>query len=166
MLTCAMARETHEREDLLRDARNLTPRAQIRIREGDRESPIFFGFRGDALSLYFDSDPVYQFNSAGELRRAFVDDLVIKAVEGRLVGMHRNRSATAVELRSAPLASDAEQTLLGNLAERLAALARELQAGRFELQGQVPVGADGVSKLRDWLASYPNPQPAISAAVS
>jgi hypothetical protein len=161
-----MARETHERENLLRDARNLEPRAQLRLRDGGRETVAFFGFRGEALSLYFDGDPVYQFNAAGELRRAFVNDVVIKADGGRLIGMRRERTAAEVKLNSAPLSRDAEQGLLIGLANKLTSLAQAIEAGRFMLDGEVPAGCDAVPRLRTWLADHPCPTPAATPRVS
>ena len=54
--------------------------------------PIVVGFRRDgALSIFFGDDPVYQFNAAGELRRAYCDGLLFKAVRGRLVSLRRVR---------------------------------------------------------------------------
>ncbi len=161
-----MAREIHEREDLLRDARNLEPRAQLRLGDGERETVVFFGFRGNALSLYFDGDPVYQFNSAGELRRAFVDDVVINAEDGRLVGMRRERTAEAVTLKSALLSRDAEQTLLNDLANKVASLAQAIDADRFTLDGEVPAGSHAMAMLRSWLANHPCSMPASAPRVS
>ena len=75
-----MAREVHEREDLLRDAKALMPRVQLEFMTEQGKETIFAGFRGAvALSLYFDSDPVYHFNSSNQLRRAYVEDRIIKA---------------------------------------------------------------------------------------
>ena len=53
-----MAREIHEREDLLRDARALVPRALLRVKLAGAESEVFIGLRGKSLSLYFGDDPV------------------------------------------------------------------------------------------------------------
>ena len=64
-----MAREEADREDLMREATALVQRAEFSA--GGK--PVFVGFRTNgAASVFFDSDPVYQFNSNGELRRAFV----------------------------------------------------------------------------------------------
>jgi hypothetical protein len=161
-----MARQTHDRENLLRDARNLEPRAQVRLGAGDRETAMFFGFRGEALSLYFGGDPVYQFNSAGELRRAFVDNIVIKSEGRRLIGMHRERTAEAVTLNAAPLSPAAERALLDDLATRLASLAATIDADRFTLDGEVPTDGHALPRLRNWLAAHRQPVPAESARVS
>jgi hypothetical protein len=41
------------------------------------------GFRTSGSDFFFGAEPVYQFNTAGELRRAYCDDLLIKASRGR-----------------------------------------------------------------------------------
>jgi hypothetical protein len=66
-----MPHECHDREDLLRDARALVPRVQIKATLGGQPVSLFAGFRGEALSLYYNADPVFHFNADGALRRAF-----------------------------------------------------------------------------------------------
>ena len=64
-----------------------------------RNEPIVAGFRADgALSIFFGADPVYQFNAAGELRRAYCDGLLFKAVQGRLVSLAASDSEHEVQL--------------------------------------------------------------------
>src|SRR5437588_282047 len=89
-----MARETTDREDLLREATALVERAELAV--ADWPEPVVIGFRRDgAASIYFGGDPVYQFNARGELRRAFVADRLFKAEHGILAALDRQRSATA-----------------------------------------------------------------------
>ena len=88
-----MAREHHAREDLLHDAHALVPRILVRIADGQASVDVLAGFRGESLSLYFGDDPAYHFNAAGELRRAFVAERLVKAERGRLVTLQRRRSA-------------------------------------------------------------------------
>jgi hypothetical protein len=160
-----MARETHEREDLLRDARALVPRVQLRLEAGEGEAGVFAGFRGDALSLYFGDDPVFHFNAQGQLRRAYVGDRLIKANHGRLIAMRRERSAEAVVLQTETL-SDAEQReFLANLADRLAALQTALDTGKRRVEGQEPPNGNAVKRLTDWLAAHPQPEAAATPRV-
>ena len=85
-----MARRESDREDLLREATALVERAELTI-EGFDE-PIVVGFRRDgSASFFFGADPVYQFNTAFELRRAFVVGLLYKAEECFGVWRHRLR---------------------------------------------------------------------------
>src|SRR6186713_1143176 len=105
-----MAREEHDREDLLREATAMVERASLRV--GFFAEPVFVGFRRDgSVSFYFGGDPVYQFNAAGELRRAFCDGALYKAVRGELVEMHRERTDAETRLVSRSL-SQAESIAL------------------------------------------------------
>src|SRR5512134_1308657 len=92
-----MARQESEREDLLREATALVERAELQL--PSFAEPIVVGFRsGGAASFFFGSDPVYQFNSTGQLRRAFVAGKLLKAERGRLVALARERTAEEVAL--------------------------------------------------------------------
>src|SRR5512138_3714273 len=102
-----MSRHESDREDLLREATALVERVELSV-AGMTEN-VVAGFRRDgAASFFFGADPVYQFNAAGELRRAFVGGLLYKTDRGKLVEMRRERTAEAVELRSRQL--DAVET--------------------------------------------------------
>jgi len=149
-----MARELHKREDLLRDARALTPRALLRVELGGKPAEVFAGFRGQALSLYFDDDPVFHFNAAGELRRAYVGDRLIKAERGRLVAMERKRTAGKVVLEAFVLDAQSQQMLLSDLSARLADLAAALSAGDAVALGQIPADSDAVERIKAWLADH------------
>src|SRR6186997_1242741 len=101
-----MARRESEREDLLREATALVERAELTL-EGSEE-PIVVGFRRDgSASFFFGVDPVYQFNAACELRRAFVGGLLYKAERGRLVSLSRQRTMESVALFRAELTAQA-----------------------------------------------------------
>jgi hypothetical protein len=147
-----MPQECHDREDLLRDARALVPRMQIQATLGGRRVSLFAGFRGDALSLYYNADPVFHFNADGELRRAFLEGRLVKAEAGRLVAMERVFTPTAVELHAEEVSADAQAALLVDLAARLAELRDVLATGDYKLDGQVPADGDGVARLNAWLA--------------
>ena len=98
-----MAHYESDREDLLRQATALVERAEILL-PGLTE-PLVVGFRRDgSVSFFFGADPVYQFNAAGELRRAYLDGLLYKADRGRLVQMRARAVATEVVLVSVELA--------------------------------------------------------------
>jgi hypothetical protein len=83
-----MARQPEDREDLLAEATALVERAELRL-PGDART-IVAGFRATGCgSLFFGADPVYQFNSARQLRRAFVGGELYKAERGQLVALTR-----------------------------------------------------------------------------
>ena len=160
-----MAREVHEREDLLRDARALVPRVLLRLELADRSCEVFAGFRGESLSVYFGDDPVFHFNDRGELRRAFVDNRLIKAERRRLVALERKRSEAETALEGGPLNAKDVAALLEEIRRRLTALGQAVEAQAVEIVGQFPDDGDAVARLRVWLASNNNPVIAASPRV-
>ena len=155
-----MAREVHEREDLLRDAVALTSRVQLKINSATAWEPVFAGFRPPgALSLYFDTEPVYHFNSRSQLRRGYVDGRLIKAEDGRLVAMKRLQTENSSELLRHDL-TDSEQTMFCvELSRRIFGLKQALLEKRFQIVGQVPEQegpeqTDCVDRLFNWLDGY------------
>lgn len=63
-----MAKSAHDREDLLRDGKQMPIRGLTYV-EGNE---LFVGFRVmGQMSLYWNQDPVFQFNLAKQLRRVF-----------------------------------------------------------------------------------------------
>jgi hypothetical protein len=149
-----MALRESDREDLLREATALVERAELTI-EGDEE-PIVVGFRRDSsASFFFGADPVYQFNSALELRRAYVGGLLYKAECGRLVSLRRERSAGTISLFRTELTVQEATDFLAGMRKRLSALRLALQNGRFLLTGQVPLEADIPDRIRCWLDVLP-----------
>jgi hypothetical protein len=150
-----MARFTQDREDLLLEATALVPRVMLRTIILGELCEAFAGFRCEALSIYFGPSPVYHFNSAGELRRAYIADLLVKAEEGRLVGTVRHRTAREVVLSSTPLSPEKAEQLAAELTVRLSELRGNLERGQFELVGQSPHQGNGVNRLQTWLADWP-----------
>jgi hypothetical protein len=153
-----MARQESDREDLLRDAIALVERVELAPAEAGFAQRVVAGFRSDgAMSIYFGSDAAYQFNTAHELRRAFREDRLFKAVRGRLVSLERVRQQNEVQLLRREL-SDAEQAaFLARLREMLSRVAADIDAGRFTVIGQVPGDADVVGRVRAWLAQHRDP---------
>jgi hypothetical protein len=152
-----MAREESSREDLLREATALVERFELVPHSDDLGcSRVVAGFRRDgALSLFFDEDPVYQFNAVGELRRAYCDGWLLKAVGGRLVAMQRVRTQDQVQLVSHELSEAEKASMLAQMAEYLRKLAVLLDDKSFEIAGQVPSDAEVPDRLRNWLATHP-----------
>jgi hypothetical protein len=144
------------REDLLTDATAFETRVELSLAMD--EPPVVVGLRaGGQASFFFGDEPVYQFNSRGELRRAFDRGLLIKADRGQLVGMNRQRTHGEVVLRS--LAWDGERSAeflveaQRNL-DRLEALLRER---KVRILRQVPADADVVGRLVSSLSRLPRP---------
>lgn len=147
-----MARHTQDREDLIREATALVPRIKLKFALEGRDMEIFAGFRkGDALSIYFDSDPVFHFNSQGKLRRAFTDGRILKADQGKLVSWEPQRTESSVTMASRGLSPDEQEQFGERMRERLTHLKNVIAGGQFTLTGQVPEASDGLERLKDWL---------------
>jgi hypothetical protein len=148
-----MSRQEFDREDLLREATALVERIELSL--PNQPESIVAGFRRDgSASFFFGQSPVYHFNSSRELRRAFRDGLLYKTDNGRLVEMRRERTATAVELRSRLLTDDETVALLQDAQSRLHELRDALAKGQTVVIGQVPELKDKVdvkSRVLDWL---------------
>ena len=148
-----MAREVRDREDLLRDATAFAERLQLRVVLDGRSVEVFAGFRADGgVSLYFGAEPVYQFNSAGELRRAF-DGHVIKAERGSLVALDPKRSDSAVEMVRTEFQGEQLRDFGESMLARISGLRRGIDGGEYEIEGaEPPEQTDAmVARLRAWL---------------
>ncbi len=133
-----MSREPQDREDLLRDATAYHARVQLMVRCCQQDTIVFAGFRANqAASFYFDQDPVYHFNHAGQLRRAFVEDRLFKAEAGRLVRWHRHRDEYQVKMVRDELSPDQQRCFLSVVTKQLVALNNCLVRGQYEIEGQV-----------------------------
>jgi len=155
-----LALEEEPREDLLREATALVRRGVwgSPTTGGRPGSQIVAGFRRNgALSLFFDESPVYQFNPAGELRRAYVDGLLYKADRGRLVQMRRERAERQTTLVSRPLADEEQSALLAEAEARISAFFQTLEANQLSRIGQVPETGDLRAELLAWRDQHPLP---------
>lgn len=152
-----MARDAHDREDLLRDARGLSPRVELEVAVAGENVELFAGFRGESLSLYFGQDLVFHFNDRGQLRRAYVADQLLKADRGRLIAMRRKRTEAETSLVSRPLTDEEARTVLVDLERRLRELADAVTAGNYRIVGEVPADGGPVGRLQAWLAGRRGP---------
>lgn len=156
-----MAKVEQDREDILREATALSPRAELRSPEFPEN--IVFGFRSTGgLSLFFGADPVYQFNSEGELRRAYVGGALFKSVKGRLQRLDRKRTANEVNLIQSELNKAEEAAFLEFLESHCRRLVTSLDAGRYELLAEVPIASNAIERLRAALANLSSP-PKVAA---
>jgi hypothetical protein len=147
-----MARPNLDREDLLTEATALVERIELAL-PGYAE-PVLAGFRASrCASLFFGADPVYQFNSQSQLRRAYAGGLLYKAQRGRLVSIARTRQAGRLELIERPVDEDAHVRFLATMTVHLNALRGALGAGQGEILRQVPLGGDVLAQLRAWLTA-------------
>lgn len=138
----------------MREAVALVERAELRI--ANVSEPVVVGFRANGCaSVYFGPDPAYHFNSARELRRAYVASELWKAEDGRLVVLRRERTGAQVELRSRTLSEMEQQAALQRIGAQLRSLCVALSKDdRYTLVAGVP-SEQAVARAREWLATLP-----------
>lgn len=150
-----MAKEERPREDLMRDAVAYKRRAEYCIADSE---PVFFGLRDNGgVSFYFGEDPVLHFNSKGELRRAYFQNDLYKAEDGRLVRMTRERSAGASTLVSKMLTADAQSMFLSCHRDDLHNFAMTVGTPGVKADRVVPADFDAGKAIYDYVTSLPNP---------
>jgi hypothetical protein len=150
-----MARQESDKEDLLREATALVERVELAPAGSLQDEHIVAGFRHDgAASIFFGTDPVYHFNAAGELRRAYCDGLLFKAASGRLVSLSRKRRQNEVQLLRHELTEAEQPAFLARLRERLDRLSTALDTAEYAVKGQMPGDADVLGRLQAWLTQH------------
>jgi hypothetical protein len=156
MQDAGAGRIERDREDLLRDATALVERIELTVDGFDEH--VVVGFRkSGAASVYFGQDPVYHFNSAGELRRAFADGRLYKAEKGRLVSMERRRGEGVVALVGHDLSDPEMEAFLATMGRAFDALRDTIEAGRSVVVRQSPVDRDIIGRTTAWLTQLPGP---------
>ena len=147
-----MAKDEQDREDLLAEATALVQRVELNV-DGFVD-PVVVGFReSGAASIYFGAEPVYQFNSKNELRRAYANSRLLKADRGRLIALERRRTSDQVQLVRHELDDAETDAFRAEIRQCFGQLLEALGAGRFRIVGQVPEGADVVGRACTWLLS-------------
>ncbi|GAA5508535.1 hypothetical protein [Novipirellula caenicola] len=92
-----MAKQEQDREDLLRDGRQMAIRGETTI----NDIVVVIGFRdAGQLSLYCGADPVFQFNAEQELRRVYFQGQRYAAESGRLVRLDRATRGGKIQFES------------------------------------------------------------------
>jgi len=154
-----MTRREVDKEDLLREATALVQRAELELL-GDLAVPhVIAGFRHKgAASFFFGADPVYHFNEDGELRRAYCDGLLIKANDGKLFSLRRERRQGEIQLLRHDF-TDAEQNeFVQRMQNALADLRMALESSRYKVVQQEPRDADFAGRLFEWLTRHDGSQ--------
>jgi hypothetical protein len=150
-----MARDEQDKEDLLREATALIERVELTTTTHDGPASqrevrhsVVVGYRRDGSpSYFFGTDPVYQFNAAGELRRGFHGGKLLKAEQGRLVELTRKRTESATTLLSRDLSEIETGEVLDDARLRLTALVAHWLRGGYTVVGQVPVNGDVMRRV-------------------
>ena len=141
-----MARNEAEREDLIREAVALGERAELRVVGFD--GLITIGLRNDsAMSVFIDQDPVYQFDSLGRLRRAFVGGFLYRSQYETLARLQRVRTDSQTQLLRHDLVTEELESFRLAMLGALQKIAQSIQAGSTEVLRQVPVEQDLLPKI-------------------
>jgi hypothetical protein len=143
-----MARHEADREDLMREATALERRCELQVPGGTQA--LIAGLRaGGLLSIYFGSQPVYHFDEASRLRRAYADGFLYRTQGTTLARFSRNRTETATELIRHDLDEAELARFRAQVSMRLETLAGSLRDGRVALLNSVPGGDDLRPELLD-----------------
>ena len=146
-----MARREEDHEDILREATALVERVELEVDGID--GPVVVGFRqSSGPAFFFGTDPVYQFNAQGQLRRGYRQGRLGKAGTGRLIELTRERTSSRVNLRRHQLDEQQCNEYLAQLEDHLEELRQALESNSFRVTGQVPVDADVIGRIVSWLA--------------
>jgi hypothetical protein len=152
-----MARREVDKEDLLREATALVTRIELAPTDAGQGAQVVIGFRqSGAASVFFDSDPVYHFNAADELRRAYCDGLLFKAEGGRLISLRRERQEGEVQLLRHELSDIEQRAFVERMRQEVHNFMAGLKAGVYHVVGQVPADADLLDRVRNWLSGLDN----------
>ncbi len=110
---------------------------------------LFVGVRADhRWSIYFDEQPVLQFNRLNRLRRVFAAGQRYAAHDGRLQRLVRSSPGGQVRLQPVDLDAANQQAVLAACQQFLEQAAFALSSGRAERVGMVPVDD------QDWLPDF------------
>ncbi|MBI85493.1 MAG: hypothetical protein CMJ81_20055 [Planctomycetaceae bacterium] len=151
-----MARQTRDRENLLQEATALVERIEFAI--GPDRKRVVVGFRQNgACSFFFGAEPVYQFNSKMQLRRAYVDGKLFGATAGTLSVLKRLRQRDRLAIERQVLETTDVEALIVQAQEHLSHLDQVLRDGSFVSVGQVPSEIDVHGRVRTWLSTLPTP---------
>jgi len=145
-----MARQESDREDLLAEGVNLPQRGRITTADG--EHVWVLGWRKNtALSLFDDVDPVFQFNTAGQLRRVYFDGKRISTQDGRLTHLQKVADPSGrLAFRPVALTETETAEVLARLSVSIERIGQALQSVDTEIE-TVGIAAESfVARVRAW----------------
>lgn len=144
-----MARFEQDREDLLNEAIGYSNRVLFRVVPSNKE--LFIGRReSGATSFYLGTDIVFQFNSGGQLRRAFLLGKKILAEYGKLFLIERDRGDSTRIVHQQTVLDEATSTLMTQNWTEIVDLL--VSNNRIEMVGSVPPS----STVPDWVVLITN----------
>lgn len=160
-----MARDESDREDLLREAVALPRRAEFEFAHCDE--PVFLGFKKTGgLSIYFGADPVYQFNSLGQLRRAYRNGALYRTQGTTLAELKRDRSDDEkVVLHRRDLEEAELRRFLDQMKRDLHDLQQHLSARTYQKMLTVPEAEDLLPEFLSALEVVFSADPVLALAI-
>jgi len=138
-----MARQEQDREDLMREATALFPRAEFQLLQ--HSEPVFWGRKQSGhFSFYFGGDPVYQFDQTGHLRRAFLGGYLYRTQGTTLARLNRVRTEDSSSLQRYDLNAQELAAVLKTMADCFLELQKNLKdESRFQLASFLSEGTEG-----------------------
>ena len=159
-----MARQEHDREDLMAEATALVRRVELAV--PGRDEPVVAGFWRDVrMSIYFGGDPVYHFDSAGRLRKAFVGGKLYRASRAGLAQLTRQRSETESVLLRHDLSREQTEAFLQEMKQELDALAETFAARGVRVVRETPAGAEVAAKVYAQLQTLLDAGPQVAPSI-
>jgi hypothetical protein len=142
----------------MREAVALVRRIELQL---DAEpAPVVVGFRRDgSASVFFGEDPAVHFNSYRELRRGYSAGRLLKAEQGRLVWLTRQRTERQTRLVRHELTEQETASYLAEVRARMTRLREALRDGRVRVLRQAPENEDVLAEVRRWIDSLTAPLP-------
>ncbi|MFG0262983.1 MAG: hypothetical protein ACF788_11380 [Novipirellula sp. JB048] len=149
-----MAKQQQDREDLIRDGRQMPCRGETMI-DG---VVVTIGFRaGGQASLYCGADPVFQFNTQHQLRRVHFAGERFAAESGQLVRLDRQQRGGKVQFVSCEVPPADQEAMLRSLRGWLKAI--RAAASRDDTVWRVAEESERTftTQLNTWLDRFPDP---------
>ncbi|MCM2372387.1 hypothetical protein [Aporhodopirellula aestuarii] len=145
-----MVRHEADREDLLVEGVNLPERGRISDSRDDHAWVL--GWRSPAAVSVFDGvDPVFQFNTSGQLRRVYLDGQKLAAQNGRLSQMVRTVSANGrMTLHPQALSDEQHLRVHDRLAQTKAELLKTLNSGQIIVETIGMEQTEFLERVRRW----------------
>lgn len=131
-----MTRQESDREDLIKEATAYRTRAEFAVQSAQT---VFVGIRRDeVMAIYFDQDPMYQFDANGRIRRALVDGVLFRAQGETLSRLSRQRREQETVLERTDLSSDELTAFLDTMDDAIHSFVNEIDNGSAVIQRAVP----------------------------
>lgn len=162
-----MTRHESDREDLIKEATAYVRRAEFSLKSTG--AIVFVGIRrDDVLAIYYDQDPMYQFDVEGRIRRALVDGVLFRGQGESLSRLQRQRSAQETVLTRSDLSRAELTTFLTAMDRVIQMVLDEIDDGSICVLRAVPANAnvEFLVEIRERLAAVLKVSPRVSPPIN